>query len=143
MQGVLPSWEGVLSARYDRTKFLRPQDIGAEQFSDYTTRHLRLGAKLSHASGVGIDIAATQVGYNGTYQQLFDAELNENTLAFSNRVWILDAALSYQLPAKRGKFTLGVLNFTNKSLPQYLEVDPLTPRFAPERFAYAKFLFNF
>lgn len=143
MPEFLPSWEGALNARFDRNKFLRPQLFDPEGFSDYTARHLRLGANFSHASGIGIDIGATNVDYHGTYQELFDAELNENTLPFSNRVWILDAALSYQLPGKRGKVTLGVLNFSNQRLPQYLEIDPLTPRFAPERFAYAKFLFNF
>ncbi|MDP1682915.1 MAG: TonB-dependent receptor, partial [Burkholderiales bacterium] len=140
----LPGWEGALSLSHDRTSYLRPaNDTGAEQISDYTPRHLRIGAKLFQASGFEFDLAATKIRDHGTYQLNDFNTFELYAQPFSDSFWVWDAALSYQLPGKRGKITLGGLNLGDRRNSQYLEMDPLAPRFASARYVYGKLLLNF
>ena len=133
-----------MSLSYDRTAYLRPaNDTGAEQISDYTPRHLRLGAKLFQSSGVEFNLAATKIRDHGTYQLTDSNTFKLYAQPFSDHFWVWDAALSYQLPGKRGKITLGGLNLGNRRNSQYLEMDPLAPRFVPARYVYGKLLLNF
>jgi len=140
----LPGWEAAVSLSYDHTAFLRSAtDRGAEQISDYTPRHLRLGAKLFQSSGFEFNLAATKIRDRGTYQLNDSNTFKLYAQPFSDNFWVWDAALSYQLPGKRGKITLGGLNLGNRRNSQYLEMDPLAPRFVPARYVYGKLLLNF
>jgi len=56
---------------------------------------------------------------------------------------MVDTALTYRLPAKRGQIILGAANLTDRRGFQYLELDTQNPRFAPQRYVYGKLLLNF
>ena len=144
MKKTLPGWGGSVSLSHDKISYLRKaNETGVEQISDYTPRHLRVGAKLFQAKGFEFDLSVTRVSHRGTYQ-LTDY-ITEELYAqpFNARFWVWDAAVSYQLPGKRGKLMIGGLNLGDRRNLQYLEMDPLAPRFAPARYVYGKLLLNF
>lgn len=143
LQSALPGWESSLSLAYDAEAFRRDGFTGVENIREYTPRHLRLGANFAHGNGLGVNFAVTRVSVQGVYANIFDQDFNEITLPFNDRFWTVDAALSYRLPRQKGQLIFGALNLTNRRSFQYLEFDPLNPRFAPERYVYAKFVVSF
>ena len=143
LKGVLPGSEATTSVVYDSAALTRPGTfIGSEQIREYRPRHVRFGALISDKSGLSLNLGTTRVNSQGRYEVL---DINAETipLPFSNHFWILDAALSYQLPGKQGQVIVGAMNLTNRRGFQYLELDALNPRFAPERYVYGKLLLRF
>lgn len=143
LQTTLPGWEGALSLVYDTQAYRRNEFTGVEQIQEYTPRHLRLGANLVYSNGMGINLALTRVSADGIYSGIFDAMGNPTSLPFNARFWMLDAAFTFRLPRQAGQLIFGAMNLTNRRGFQYLEMDPLNPRFAPERYVYGKFVVAF
>ena len=142
-QTTFPGLESTLSLVYDEQDYRRDGFTGAEEFRDYKPRHLRLGANFNHANRFGINLAATQVSLRGEFPNVADQDFNQISLPFRDRFWTFDVALTYRLPKQVGQLIVGALNITNRRGFQYLEIDPLNPRFAPERYVYAKFVVSF
>ena len=143
LQTTLPGWEGALSLVYDTQTFRRDAFTGDELIREYTPRHLRLGANLAHSNGMGVNLALTWVSAKGIYEPVYDINFIPIPQPFDNRFWMLDVALTYRLPRQAGQLIFGAMNLANRRGFQYLEMDPLNPRFAPERYVYGKILVVF
>ena len=135
--------ESAFSLVYDEQKYRRDGFTGVEGFRNYHPRHLRLGANFNHANRFGVNVAITRVNFRGEFPNVTDQDFNQISLPFQDRFWTFDAALTYRFPKQSGQFIVGALNLTNRRGFQYLEIDPLNPRFAPERYVYAKFVLSF
>ena len=145
MKSALPGWEGGVSVVYDSQDYRRndPDFTGVEQLQEYTPRHLRFGANLLRDDGMGLNLGLTKVRAHGEHATVYTVDGYPTTLAFGDQFWMADAALSYRLSKNAGQFVLGVMNLTNRRNFQYFEMDPFSPRFAPERYVYGKFLLAF
>ena len=143
IQSTLPGWESSLSLAYDTQAYRRNVFSGVERIRDYTPRHLRLGANFAHSSGLSINFGVTKVRTQGTYTDISDLDFNDITVPFEGKFWVVDTSLVYRLPKQSGQIVFGAMNLTNRRGFQYLEIDPLNPRFAPERYVYGKFLLAF
>jgi Tfp pilus assembly protein PilF len=136
---VLPSgWQGVLSLAYDGQDYQRHEaSTGLEQIRDYRPQHLRLGAKLFGAGGLGVDAGLTWVSLDGVRVDVFS-----NRTAFDARFPVMDLALNRTLPRRLGQVSVGAMNLFDRQF-EYLEMDPANPRFAPERHVYARLRMSF
>jgi tetratricopeptide (TPR) repeat protein len=133
LANLLPGWEGALTLAYDGQDYTRHGlFFGVEQIRDYRPQHLRLGGRLFHAGGWGLDLGLTWVDAQGERQH-FTGE----RVAFGDDFPVADAALTWRLPGRRGQLSLGAINLFDNDF-RYLEMDPAHPRFAPGRFVYAR-----
>jgi outer membrane receptor protein involved in Fe transport len=51
--------------------------------------------------------------------------------------WIVDTALGYRLPKRRGLVSVGVSNLFDESF-NFVDTDPFNPRVYPERLVYGR-----
>jgi len=136
---MLPSgWQGVVSLAYDGQDYERHQvSTGLEQIRDYQPQHLRLGAKLFGAGGWGVDAGLTWVTLDGVRVDVFNTRT-----AFDDQFPVMDLALNWKLPRRLGQVSVGAMNLFDRKF-EYLEMDQANPRFAPERYVYARLRMNF
>ena len=133
-QEALPAgWEGAVVLAYDGQNYERHAvTTGLEQIRDYRPRHLRLGGKLFSADGWGLDLGLTWVRTDGVQEDVFGSQR-----ALDDAFPILDASLNWALPRRLGQLSIGAMNLFDQKF-RYLEMDPANPRFAPERYIYAR-----
>jgi hypothetical protein len=144
------SWEYALGVRYDRQREDHKDAetggyFGEDGLFDGRVQHLKFGARAFHVSGFGVDLGATRVS-NRYVLAVTDLTLLDGSLTTVQRddaAWMLDAAINYRLPQRRGFMSLGVKNLQNTRGFSYLELDHTSPRYTPERFVYGRLVLNF
>lgn len=138
LAGVLPGWQGSVVLAYDGQDYVRHEQLtGNEQIRDYRPRQLRLAGHLFDAAGWGVDMGVTWVRTRGTLNTLDLASLSWVDTPIDGAFPVADVAVTLKLPRHRGQVSVGVLNLFDRRF-QYLEMDPANPRFAPERYLYAR-----
>jgi hypothetical protein len=133
---LLPGWEGAISLAYDGQGYTRNGLVtGLEQIREYRPQHLRLSGRLFDGKGWGLDLGLTWVRATGRQETTFAFPQVE--VPIRDNFVVADAAVNYKLPGRTGELSLGVLNLGDARF-NYLEMDPTSPNFAPERYLYAK-----
>jgi tetratricopeptide (TPR) repeat protein len=107
----------------------------AENFLDAKTSQVPLSVLLLlKDSGVALRTTATRVRQTGEFRL---DPLSPDFVSGTSDFWIVDLALTYQLPARRGLITAEVRNLFDDSF-DYQETDIFTPTLARERLAFLR-----
>lgn len=138
LEGWLPGWEGAVTLAYDAQDYTRHGiTTGLEQIRDYRPQHLQLGSRLFNTKGWGVNLGLTWVQAEGTQQTLVGTRNR-----FEDAFPVLDAALTWRLPGRRGQLSVGALNLLDREY-RYLEMDSAQPRLAPARHGYIRLRLGF
>lgn len=124
----------AFSAEYLFEKLERSEEF-SEGASSADTHQFPLGFKLFHPSGASLSVKGTYFHQEGEfYRNLEDAYIYYPK---ENDFFVLNAALRYRFPQRKGFFTLGVNNLTDEDF-HYFDSDPDNPRYLPGRVVYSK-----
>jgi len=132
-------WSAVLTAEAELESIDRPQALpGSEGIVDLKTVMIPLGVRFFHGGGVTLRMQGSYVEQSGTFAAgaaapRFDAD---------DSAWIVDAAIDYELPKRRGVLSLGVLNIGDEFI-DLVESDVFNPRVATRRLAFLRVRFTF
>ncbi|HWP34424.1 MAG TPA: tetratricopeptide repeat protein, partial [Thermodesulfobacteriota bacterium] len=110
--------------RYERFERARPLDEG---ISVAETHRVPLSARFFHRSGWRARVTTTPVRQRGVFAD------PDETLAFGkDSFWIVDAALGFRLPGRRGLISVEARNLFDETF-RFQELDPANPEISPER----------
>ena len=127
-------WRGAASGDVEYEKIERPQILtGAEGIVDLTTVRVPVSLAIFDASGLTARVTTAYIDQSGT----FSLDVGFPKVDQDDNAWITDVVLDYRLPRRLGVISLGVKNVTNNVI-DLVEIDPLNPRVAIKRFAFAK-----
>jgi hypothetical protein len=115
-----------------------PELTGLEGILNVKTQTLPIGLGIFAANGASVRAVATRVRQRGV--RLFFLGFDE--FEARNDFWVTDLSLRYRLPRRSGDLILGIDNVLDRNF-QFVETDPVNPRFVPHRFAYIRLLLNF
>jgi tetratricopeptide (TPR) repeat protein len=96
--------------------------------ADLDTYRIPLGVRVFHPSGWSAGVTGTYVDQSGKFVGGVDD---------SERFWLLDAAVSYRLPNRRGFVSVGATNLTDRTF-RYFDTDTKNPAIQPKRMAYVR-----
>jgi tetratricopeptide (TPR) repeat protein len=115
-----------------------------DQFVELTTWSVPLAATVALPSGWSGSLTGTYVDQEGRFfvPGPFPGPGRPVEVHADDRFWVIDAELSYRLPARRGRIALGAKNLANTSF-KFEEVDPSTPSYYPERLVYGRLELSF
>ena len=132
-------WSAVLTAEAELETIDRPQALpGSEGIVDLETIMVPLGVRLFHGGGVTLRMQGSFVEQSGT----FAAGAAAPRFEADDNAWIVDAAIDYELPRRRGILSLGVLNIGDEFI-DLVESDVFNPRVATRRVAFLRVRFTF
>ena len=127
------------SAEYQFERFERGDDFTAG-IRDVETHRLPLGINVFHPSGFNARLKATYVDQNGSFQP--QGSLPGAFVDGSDRFWVVDAAVGYRFPNRRGLLTLEIRNLFDEKF-RFQDTDPANPAIQPERLIFARLTLNF
>jgi outer membrane receptor protein involved in Fe transport len=110
----------ALKAEYVYEDFERTDEKFPDGIKDIETHRVPLGITFFHPSGLSAGLTATYYDQEGTIER--------DVIAFGffedgdDQFWLVDAAISYRFPKRRGFVTLGVKNLFDKDF-EYFETD--------------------
>jgi hypothetical protein len=119
--------------------FERPVELpGNEGFRQLDNYFVPLGVAIFPTELISMRLGATYVHQRGFLQAgaFFDR------IDFDDSFCVADASFTYRLPYRRGFVSVGATNMLNEDI-HFQETDPLNPRFAPGRLAYARLRLEF
>jgi outer membrane receptor protein involved in Fe transport len=87
-------------------------------------------------------IAKIEATYNDQTGDLLIQPGGTATEKQDENFWIVDTALGYRLPKRRGLVSVGVSNLFDESF-NYVDTDPFNPRVYPERLLYGRITLAF
>lgn len=119
-----------IAEHYARDKVIGPREL--------TTQRIPLGVRYFHPSGWGAFATATYWQQDGA----FAGFLAPGVRSGNDRFWLLDAGISWRLPARRGLVSLSAVNLTNEDF-RFFEVDTNNTTIVPERAVVARFSLSF
>ncbi|MFQ5902575.1 MAG: TonB-dependent receptor domain-containing protein, partial [Candidatus Binatia bacterium] len=127
------------SAEYQFERFERDREFTAG-IRKVETHRLPLGIKLFHPSGFSARLKATYVDQDGSFQK--QGSPTGTFVSGSDQFWVVDAAIGYRFPRRRGLFTVEVRNLFNEGF-RFQDTDPANPVIQPERLIFARFTLSF
>ena len=133
--GQFAGWEASFSAEYEYEKIERPQLLtGAEGIMDLRTDRVPFGIQFINRRGTTLRLGTTYIEQDGVFSAGVGAAIVEQ----QDEAWITDLSVEQQLPTRRGVIAIGVRNVSDQFI-KLLEVDPLNPRVATQRFIFGRF----
>ena len=119
------------SVEYQFERFERGETFGAGTgILEADTHRLPLEVSFFHPSGFSAQIKATYIGQDGKFApRTFDPGIFERG---ADHFWVVDTALRYRLPKRRGFITLAVKNLFDEGF-EFQDTDPVSPLIQPER----------
>jgi len=125
----------AVGAEYQYERFARNgEGTGELEASRVLTNRFPLSLNYFHPRGYIAKLKATYMDQTGDFQvqpgSTATQEQNEN-------FWIVDTALGYRLPKRRGLVSVGVSNLFDESF-NFSDTDPFNPRIYPERLLYGR-----
>jgi outer membrane receptor protein involved in Fe transport len=90
---------------------LKRDDEFVEGTRESDTHRVPLGINFFHPSGVSAQLGGTYYNQEGEYGGFFTTDLIRDG---SESFWIVDAAINYRLPKRRGFITFGATNLFDK-----------------------------
>jgi hypothetical protein len=135
----LSRWSWAFLAEYQQEKFSRPpENTGFEGIVSLDTQYVPLGVSLFPGASTSIQLMSTYVRQHGVQQ----IDVNTNAFGVSSSFWVTDLNVAYRFPTFRGRFSVGVSNLFDRQF-SFVDSDPISPRFAHGRLAYARLTLNF
>ena len=130
------------SLEYQFERFKRGRLLGAGTgIGEVETHRLPLGIRLFHPSGFSVRIKATYLNQDGQFASpAFDPNRPFNP--GDDQFWLVDAAIRYRLPKRRGFITLGVNNLFDHKF-KFQDTDPATPTVQRDRLLFARITLAF
>jgi hypothetical protein len=102
------------------------------------THRLPFGLRFFHPAGFSAQITATFINQDGE----FASPGLPAAVPGSDRFWLVDAALRYRLPKRRGFITVGVNNLFDEAF-LFQETDPATPTVQRDRLVFGRITLGF
>ncbi|MBI2783405.1 MAG: TonB-dependent receptor [Gammaproteobacteria bacterium] len=130
-----PATSVALRAEYILERYERDKVIGPKELN---TQRIPLGVRFFDPSGWGGFVTATYWKQDGTFAGFLAPGLRSG----NDQFWLLDAGVSYRLPARRGLLSLSAVNLTNEDF-RFFEVDVNNTTIQPERALVARFTLSF
>jgi tetratricopeptide (TPR) repeat protein len=122
----------ALSVDYLYERFAN-DEVVAFFFRDVTTHRVPLGLRVFHPSGVSTFLRTTYVTQEGTFIRRGAPDFEPGHETF----WVVDAAVSYRLPRRRGFVTVGATNLLDERF-RFQETDFRNPTLQPARMGFAR-----
>ena len=117
------------SGEYGYERFDRDSEYpGPDLFTEIKTHRLSLGANFFHPSGVRAGLKETFVDQKGDFVASDGVTITHG----SDHLWVLDAAIGYQLPKRLGLVTIEARNLLDEKF-KFEDTDPANPTIASER----------
>jgi Tfp pilus assembly protein PilF len=133
------SWEGAISLDVEYEAIERPaENTGPEGILDLETIRIPLALRMFSARGVALRARATYVRQQGE----FTIQPGDPVFPKDDDAVIVDFALEYLLPRRKGTVSVGVNNAFDEFV-DLLEIDPLNPRVATRQLAFARVRLDF
>jgi Flp pilus assembly protein TadD len=130
----IAGWRAAASLDGEYEKIERPKMLtGPEGIRNLETTRVPAGLSIFDDRGLSLRLTTSYVKQSGSFAE----GLASPTFDADSSAWIVDAALDYRLPNRLGIVSIGAKNLTDTSI-ELIEVDPLNPRVATKRFAFAK-----
>ena len=104
------------------------------------THRLPLAINLFHPSGFSAGLKATYVDQDGSFQT--QATPLDFFVSGADQFWVVDAALQYRFPNRRGLFTVEAKNLFDEDF-KFQDTDPASPLIQPERLILTRFTLVF
>ncbi|MDY6942984.1 MAG: TonB-dependent receptor [Pseudomonadota bacterium] len=124
-----------LSYLFERIE--QDEDISNLGFNRLTTQLWPISLRYFHPRGLTTMLTATHARQSGNFLVFPDRRERGES-----QFWVLDAAIGWQLPARRGEFSVGVKNLLDERF-QFQDSDPESQWFYPERFLFGRLTLNF
>jgi tetratricopeptide (TPR) repeat protein len=130
------------SVEYQFERFERGRVFGAGTgIGEVNTHRLPLGINFSHPSGLSVQLKATYLHQDGKFAApVFDPQ--NPFKAGHDQFWLVDTAIRYRLPERRGFITLGVKNLFDEQF-KFQELDPATPTVQRDRLIFGRITLAF
>ena len=131
-----PANRVAMSADY---YYERSQDDPQVGGAKTTTQRVPLGIKYFHPNGFLVGLTTSYVDQSGNYVNPVTNTLDP----VSSRFWLVDGSVGYRLPRRRGIFSVGVQNLTDRQFrlnevsSQFVGSDMFTT-LQPRRLAFVK-----
>jgi tetratricopeptide (TPR) repeat protein len=139
VQSSLSGWQAAMYVEGEYEKVERPQTLtGPEGIMELTTIRVPIGVRVFGPGGIIVRLATTYVDQEGT----FSVDDMLDVVAKEDDAWITDLSAEYRLPRRLGSIVVGVNNLADDFI-DLLEIDPLNPRVATRRLAFAKLRLEF
>ncbi len=127
------------SMEYLYERFSRDSGFTGETLATrIRTNKLPLSVNYFHPKGYIASLTATYIDQEGDFSSGPGISLiNQGKTTMDDNFWIVDTALGYRLPKRRGLVSVGVSNLFDESF-NYVDTDPFNPRIYPERLVYGR-----
>lgn len=102
-----------------------------EGIVELDTKRLDLGMNYFNPNGLGATLNAAYIDQDGDFRGIY------NNGRGGDQFWIVDAALNYRLPARKGFITVGASNIFDKSF-NYFDIDLNKASIQPSRMLFIK-----
>jgi Tfp pilus assembly protein PilF len=106
------------------------------------TNRLPLSVNYFHPKGYIASLTTTYFDQEGDFASGPGITLGADNQTQDDNFWIVDTAIGYRLPKRRGLVSVGVSNLFDESF-NYVDTDPFNPRIYPERLVYGRFTLAF
>ncbi len=110
--------------------------------STIRTRRFPVELRYFHVSGLSAETTATYVDQKGDFLVFLPDPPFIDSASDGDRFWVLDAAVRYRLPRRKGMITISAENLLDEEF-RFLDLDPENPEFIPERLVSLKFTVTF
>lgn len=125
------------SVEYQFERLERERFLGAGSgIGEVNTHRLPLGINFFHPSGLSVRLKATYLHQDGQFAApTFDP--GNPFKPGDDQFWLVDAAIRYRLPKRRGFITFGVENLFDEKF-KFQELDPATPTIQRDRLIFGR-----
>ncbi|MGD8618474.1 MAG: TonB-dependent receptor [Gammaproteobacteria bacterium] len=124
-----------VGAEYRYERFARDNEYTGElEATRVRTNKFPLSLNYFHPRGYIAKLKATYFDQTGDFLLQPGSTATEKQ---DNNFWIVDTALGYRLPKRRGLVSIGVSNLFDESF-NFADTDPFNPRIYPERLVYGR-----
>jgi tetratricopeptide (TPR) repeat protein len=131
------------SAEYQFERFERGRVFGAGTgIGEVNTHRLPLGINFFHPSGLSVQLKATYLHQDGKFAAPVIVDPQNPFKAGNDQFWLVDTAIRYRLPKRRGFITLGVKNLFDEQF-KFQELDPATPTIQRDRLVFGRIALGF
>jgi tetratricopeptide (TPR) repeat protein len=128
----------ALRVEYHYERFDREDNPMGLGIVDIDTQRVPISLSVFHPSGLSCRTSATYFYQEGE----FERRSTDSSFKDSDNFWIWDAEVSYRLPKRWGRISVGVKNLMDEEF-NYTDTDPSNPALVPGILAFGKITLSF
>ena len=125
----LPQWALRLEYADERS---RRDESFPEGLLELDTKRLAAGMSYFNPNGLGASVSAAHYDQDGVFATFLGPVIDG-----SDRFWLVDAALSYRLPARRGLISVGASNLLDEEF-NFFDIDLNNASIQPSRMLFLR-----